>query len=381
MGLSPTRTTTLGLHRNEFLFAHGPHVLDAKRQPCILENYCSASTTQAFSRELSSFLGLDPKALTIGHGAEDLLLKLLTWYRSSCQDVLIPEFSWGEYERLTKGLGYRIWHAACHLPGQPMIGEHSKRTFGPCLDLEALASQLEAWKGHKIRPDNRIVVILPTTNNPTGTRIEHGQVAALIDAFPEAIFLLDAVYEPLPSSFFADFSSHSRVHVIGSMSKFFGLPGLRLGFSTGPCPEAFQLSLGFGQWQIQIARAAIQDSAHYAAARAALTASAQSLSRMQLSYTQIYPSAAPFILVCAGQTPVPPTAPQDMTEKAQELLRLCEDESGVWPKVFEQAGHLWFRFGLGADPIPDHIRSFLKVWDHNVSRIGLTHSAFDRAVR
>ncbi|MFL5842806.1 MAG: aminotransferase class I/II-fold pyridoxal phosphate-dependent enzyme [Thermoleophilaceae bacterium] len=125
---------------------------------------------------------------------------------------------------------------------------------GWALDPERLAAAL--------RPETRLVS-LTYPHNPTGAMLEAAdldEVVQIVDGHPSARLLLDETYrelaygEPLPMVA----SLTDRGIGVGSMSKVFGMPGLRIGWITARDP-GLQETLLAAKEQILLAGATIDE--------------------------------------------------------------------------------------------------------------------------
>ncbi len=343
--------TLLALDRNEFIFPHAPAVEGALCVRADLSHYAPIASRQHFLNGLASFLGLERSNITLGHGAEDLILRLLLLHRQERRSVVMPSFSWGEYSRMVGSLGLGTnWI--------PMVTSQSSAKGSKEwleIDLGALAQILGTLSPTAAR---QTLVLLPTTNNPTGSRCDHEALISIVDANPSIVFLLDAVYEPLPSPLLPAVGMRPNVHIIGSMSKFFGLPGLRLGFCTGPVPEAFQMALGPGGWAFSVAEAALASWEYYRDVRLSMTQDAAQLASLPLRHLVVHGSAAPFVLVDGGILPS-----HERPNLQDAVAQSCEQISLVKPKCFVHEGKFWMRFGLGPTPVVAAVAEFLSQWD------------------
>jgi histidinol-phosphate/aromatic aminotransferase/cobyric acid decarboxylase-like protein len=357
------------LNRNEFFFEHGLQVQMALAERPEPRQYAHPAFSQDLRARLAEFIDAPPQHIALGHGAEDLLLKLLLLFRPTSgapTDLVLADFSWGEYRRMATGLGFRI---------HDIPVRDRTTTEGRWLGLEPndISACLERLLGEGKQP----LVLIATTNNPTGSRVDPRALRDLVGAFADApvTFILDAVYEPMPAPIFSAFWHCERVFVLGSFSKFFGLPGLRLGFCVGKLPAPFNLALGPSASQCAAALAALDDHEHYAAVRREMMTHARALS---LAYSgrqkcTVFATAAPFILVrvegctiegqssdsCETSTQTKEPAHSKDNELLSSILGICERESGVWPKVFEHKGLLWMRFGLGPHRLIGQVQLFL----------------------
>ena len=160
------------------------------------------------------------------------------------------------------------------------------------IDAEALA-----------RTEARIIYVC-SPNNPTGTAASRVALEHLL-ANTSGVIILDEAYAEFADEDHLDLVARSdRVLVVRTMSKAFGLAGLRVGYAVGAAPVVSEVEKSRGPYKVSIAaeRAAVaaltQDRAwvteRVADARLARARLAESLRALGLSPL---PSQANFVLV------------------------------------------------------------------------------------
>ncbi len=166
----------------------------------LIENY--GSKQEVLNRKLSYVVQCDPERLIMLNGASQvypILSNLLAG-----KSILLPEPTFGEYPRIFPGAS----------------------TYGDCVGVSC--EEVEA----KLAEADVLVVVNP--NNPTGSVVSTKWLIALAEKNAEKLFIIDESFiefsdQPSVLSFFADHPL-SNILLIKSMSKSYGIPGLRLGF-------------------------------------------------------------------------------------------------------------------------------------------------------
>jgi cobalamin biosynthesis protein CobC len=207
-----------------------------------------------------------------------------------------------------------------------------------------------ALAGHDVRTMETIarcgdakLVMLANPNNPDGRRLTHTSLLQLAQELRKqgGILAVDEAFmdvAPPGASLAADLAG-GNVVVLRSFGKFFGLPGLRLGFALTAPPLARRLSAVLGPWPVSgpalaIGAKALADTAWIERTRKRLAKAAASLDA---------------ILVKAGLDIVGGT----------DLFRLVQSEAaaalfqhlgraGIYLRTFPDRP-TWLRFGLPAD--------------------------------
>jgi threonine-phosphate decarboxylase len=171
---------------------------------------------RALKEALAEYLGLDlPQMIIPGNGAVEIIFKAIMALDIDAMINLSPTFS--EYARAGRQKGIRVLDINAY--------DHEFRR----LDLGQIL--------HTAEPKSLVVLCNP--NNPTGTFLETGEVSYLAQKLKEkeAFLIIDEAFieftdgypENSMVSYLADFPN---VLVIRAATKFFGMPGIRLGFGV-----------------------------------------------------------------------------------------------------------------------------------------------------
>jgi histidinol-phosphate aminotransferase len=163
----------------------------------------------ALLKAASAYYGVPAASLLPGNGSDELIALLLTAFGGSGRRCLLPTPTFSMYALCAKGQGWEVLE-------------------------EALDSQWQLTPAfvERAKAEKPALVFLSSPNNPTGQRFEDALVDALLEL--PLVLVLDEAY--------AEFASKKRSQealqrpnllVLRTLSKAFGLAGLRLGFLIG----------------------------------------------------------------------------------------------------------------------------------------------------
>ena len=160
---------------------------------------------------LADTLGLGAEQLLLGNGSTELLYAIPRAF--SCRRAVLPVPAYLDYQRAARLAGLEI------LP-LPLAEAEGFR-----LDFSRLADSVQAGD----------LVFLGRPNNPTGIAFDVGDLLPLVAACPEVIFAVDeSFYEFVaPASELLNRQMPANLLVVRSLTKFYAIPGLRLGFAAG----------------------------------------------------------------------------------------------------------------------------------------------------
>lgn len=242
----------------------------------------------ALRRALAARLGVEIEELLVGNGSTELIWLLALAYLRPGNPVFVLEPTFGEYR------------AAARLLGAEVAEWRAEASDDFRVDVAAVARELR-----RVRP--RLAFVC-NPNNPTGVLLSPSDLEPLLEVLPEGLLVVDEAYLDLtaqPSSAWPARGAERLVE-LRSMTKQYGLPGLRLGYALASPSVIRRLAAWQPTWSVNAAAqaaglAALADPDHVTAGqRLVAEARAYLTPRLEALGYQCVPSAANFWLVEVG---------------------------------------------------------------------------------
>ena len=256
------------LDRNEFNFEPSQKVLDAvknfdAKDLCFYTRIYDQGKKSVISVRVSEIYGVPEEQVLLAYGGEEILKNAIHYFLSinSQKDasepntkILIPEFSWWYYNRVASECGgtFEMY---------PLYEQED--TFAYNVD-------------EVIEYTNRIhprMLLLASPNNPTGNSLTSDEIGRIMENIPsDTMVLVDEAYASFITSdvdYIAPLvNKYSNLIISRTLSKFYGLPGLRTCFGfIGKGHDQFlsysNKYLGFNRFAEAVALAALDSDDHY----------------------------------------------------------------------------------------------------------------------
>jgi histidinol-phosphate aminotransferase len=278
----------LKLASNENPLGTSPKALAALRGALDDLSYYPDGSGYELKKAICARLPVRPENVLLGNGSNDVLELAARAFLTPQESAVYSRHAFMVYPLVVQAIGAR------HV-------EVPARDFGH--DLEAMAAA--------IRPDTKLV-FLANPNNPTGTFLPWNDVLAFLGRLPPTVLVvLDEAYgEYLPAGRESPSAGwigrHPNLIVSRTLSKAYGLAGLRVGFGLGD-PEVIEVMnrvrqpFNVNHLAMVAAAAALGDEAFIAQSRAVNAAGLAQLARgfEQLGLRYI-PSSGNFVAVRVG---------------------------------------------------------------------------------
>ena len=249
------------LDRNEFNFEPSQEVLDAiknfnPKDLCFYTRIYDQGKKSVISVRVSEIYGVPEEQVLLGYGGEEILKNAIHYFLTldDNKTILIPQFSWWYYNRVAGECGGNF-------EMYPLYEQED--TFAYNVD-------------EIIEYTNRIhprMLLLASPNNPTGNGLTSEEIGRIMENIPEdTMVLVDEAYASFitkDTSYIAPLvEKYSNLIISRTLSKFYGLPGLRTGFGfIGKGHDQFlsysNKYLGFNRFSEAVALAALDSDEHY----------------------------------------------------------------------------------------------------------------------
>lgn len=249
------------LDRNEFNFKPSQKVIDAIKNfdpetLCFYTRIYDEGKKSIFSVKLSEIYNVPEPQVLLGYGGEDILKNAVHYYlmKGDNKTIMIPEYSWWYYNRIAGECGGTFKMNPLYEQGD---------TFAYNVD-----EVIELTNKNHPR-----MLLLASPNNPTGNSLTPQEISRIMENIPsDTMVLIDEAYASFITTDTAYIAplveKYSNLIISRTLSKFFGLPGLRMGFGfMGKGHENFlsyaNKYLGYNRFSEAVAMAAIESEDHY----------------------------------------------------------------------------------------------------------------------
>jgi len=249
---------TIYLDRNENQYGPSPacfKILQSSNDDTlnIYSRDFSRGIKSALSERLAHDFGTEENKILLGYGSEDILKQAVQCYLNKGDKILIPSCSWWYYKKIAEEAeGINIQY--------PIV--ESDHFF--YYDVEHMVSIYDREKPK--------LVLISSPNNPTGNRLENGQLQFVLERMKDTMVVLDEAYSLFDETYKTDpvglVNRYPNLIIIRTFSKYYALAGIRTGFAfLGDNHERFKLLsaryLGFNRLSEKIAIAALDSPEYY----------------------------------------------------------------------------------------------------------------------
>ena len=278
-------------------------------------------------QELAQQCGVDPDMILVGNGSTELIHLLPRALAIESALIIGPTFE--EYARALTDAGSSVQYV------------HARREerFRP--PLKEVLRQLSAMRS---RFD---AVVLCNPNNPTGQVMNRQvvrELAEVVDRQQSWLIVDEAFIDYCQTqSVVSMLNAHPRMMLLRSLTKFYAMPGLRIGYLVGASKVVDLLKDRQPPWSVnslaqEFSRAVLHDHVYATQSRAFMKNERSQFMRglRSLSGIRVFPSVANFVLIelpattCAGEV-------TDRLAGERLLVRDCSTVPGLTTQMIRVA--------------------------------------------
>jgi len=281
-------TNVIKLASNENPIGASPRAVAAMRKALQCVNRYPDSQSFYLKAKLAKKLGVKPDNLVLGNGSDELIDVVIKTFVEDGENIVTSRQTFVEYEIIAQ--------------------VNNKKVV--TVPLKNLAFDLRAMAA-AVTPKTKLVFIA-NPNNPTGTYVSRGEFERFLKKLPaRAIVVLDEAYDTFidvddyPRGI--DYIKSGRVIVLKTMSKGYGLAGVRIGYCIAPARFTPFLERARQPFNVNLiaqaaALGALDDAAFLSKTRRITLAGKKYLYRELAAMGVAYiPSVTNFILIDIGR--------------------------------------------------------------------------------
>ncbi len=287
LGIDANAVVDFSVSTNPFM--PPPEIRD-KMKDFAIERYPD-SQSSVLRQRLAEKLHISGENIIVGSGTTEIIRLIALIYFRQGDAVLIMEPTYGEYE------------VACRIAGSRPVKYRAleKEVFSPNID--------EVIK--VIRQQHPRAVFICNPNNPTGKYLAQAEIESVMEALGDTLLVLDEAYVAFVGKSWnsLDLIERGNVIIMRSMTKDYGLPGLRLGYAVAPKEIIDNLRLVMPPWNVNIIAqeagiAALKQEGYLRESLVKVRESKQYLTKelSRLGFS-VMPSDAHYFLVKVGNAP------------------------------------------------------------------------------
>lgn len=195
------------LDRNELPYPPSDRVIQAIADTASTVNRYPDTLGGSLRKALADYAGVTEKEIIVANGSDDLIELIAKVFIAPQQEVLIPDPTFLVYSLSTEVMG-----------GNLVI---VKRTANFDLNVREILDRVtEATK----------IIFIANPNNPTGNLVDRDRIIKII-SHVDCLVVVDECYYEMSGETVSDLvNKYENLLVLRSLSKSFGLAGLRLGY-------------------------------------------------------------------------------------------------------------------------------------------------------
>lgn len=185
----------------------------------------------------SQFYHLKPENFVFANGSNELFFALTRALRPNYHKAIIIEPAFSEYQNALEKNYFTIEHIITELP--PIISiKHLEETGLFSKEIENQQKNIiEKLKQQILSLEDNCLIFLANPSNPCGSFIPQNQLLSIIQNKQQCLFIIDEAFIEYTKAQSLIYHLPKNAIIIRSLTKFYALAGLRLGYLA--CHETF----------------------------------------------------------------------------------------------------------------------------------------------